>query len=373
MKSWTSPTPVSVKNRVTRMAVSGKYIWEVRYPGSLGRMRKRPPCSSSSRAPNTLGESNLGQQNQSTDPSVVTSAQVCRSPMSPCSAIAVSVMGPALREVPAPGVLAGPRHGRTPVHGAPHPCGVRVGGGSGDQAGGPPNRHAVPRHRVEVVAVRRFVAGLLIVISALSLLLASTSLWTRRHVVNTEVFVSDTQQVLAEPAVQNRIADLVTTTIMTNPDVVSAVDDAVAALPPGLQRFRSTVRDGVQSLITTGVTRLLSSDAATRLTDATLTSAHDQLVAGKPVQFTLGQAKGLVPADRLGGLAGQVLGLVPDNIGFTVVTPADNPRLYNLIDLLKSVWWWLGLVALGTLAGALGVSRHRRATLRAWAVTTVVL
>ena len=29
--------------------------------------------------------------------------------------------------------------------------------------------------------MRRFVAGLLIVISALSLLLASTSLWTRRH------------------------------------------------------------------------------------------------------------------------------------------------------------------------------------------------
>ena len=33
--------------------------------------------------PNTLGESNRGQQNQSSTPSVLTSAAVCRSPTSP--------------------------------------------------------------------------------------------------------------------------------------------------------------------------------------------------------------------------------------------------------------------------------------------------
>jgi hypothetical protein len=37
------------------------------------------------------------------------------------------------------------------------------------------------------------------------------------------------------------------------------------------------------------------------------------------------------------------------------------------------VWWWLGLLSLAALAGALGVSRRRRGTLRAWAVTTTVL
>jgi hypothetical protein len=45
--------------------------------------------ASSSRAPNTLGESNRGQQNQSTAPSVVTSAAVCRSPIMPWSRMAV--------------------------------------------------------------------------------------------------------------------------------------------------------------------------------------------------------------------------------------------------------------------------------------------
>jgi len=68
-----------------------------------------------------------------------------------------------------------------------------------------------------------------------------------------------------------------------------------------------------------------------------------------------------------------VLGLIPNDIGVTILTPSDAPQVYNAIDLLKSIWLWTGLVAVGTLAGALGVSRQRRGTLRAWSVTTLVL
>src|SRR3954471_17855131 len=92
MKSSTCPTPSLVKNRVTSTAVSGKYICFEVYSTPAGRMRKRPPLSSSSKAPNTLGESNRGQQNQSTEPSVVIRAAVCRSPINPWSAMAVSSM-----------------------------------------------------------------------------------------------------------------------------------------------------------------------------------------------------------------------------------------------------------------------------------------
>jgi hypothetical protein len=118
---------------------------------------------------------------------------------------------------------------------------------------------------------------------------------------------------------------------------------------------------------------LLTNDPFRPLTTAALTSAHDQLVNGQPVEFTLGQAKNLVPDSARDGIAGQVLDLIPNNVGVTILTPADAPQVYTAIDLLKSVWWWVGILALGTLAGALGVSRRRRATLRAWAVTTTVL
>src|SRR4051794_37784371 len=347
MKSTTWPMPSSVKNRVTRTAVSGRYICLEVYAVFAGRIRKWPPRSSSSSAPNTLGESKRGQQNQSIDPSVVTRAAVCRSPMIPCSAMAVS--SGAVTVMAATGSRA--------PGGPPHPPGVMSPRGPADHRG----------------CMRRFVTGLLILISAITLLLASTSLWTRRNVVNTQVFVSNVETMVDLPAVEARIADRVTTTVMTNPDVQAAIDEAVTVLPDRLQRFRPTVENGIRSLISAGVSRLLTSDPFRPLTEAALVSAHDQLVAGQPVRFTLGQAKQLVPQSAQDGLAGQVLALLPDDVGVTVLTPADAPEVYNAIDLLKSVWWWLGLIALATLIGALGTSRHRRATLRAWAVTSTVL
>ena len=221
--------------------------------------------------------------------------------------------------------------------------------------------------------MRRFATGLLILVSAVALLLASTSLWTRHNVVNTEVFVSNVETMVDLPPVEARINERVTETVMANPEVQDAVDQAVAVLPERLQRFRPTMENGARSVLSAGVQRLLTNDPFRPLTRATLTSAHDQLVSGQPVEFTLGQAKGLVPDSARDGIAGQVLDLLPDDVGVTILTPADAPQVYTAIDLLRSVWWWLGLLALVTLAGALGISRRRRGTLRAWAVTITVL
>jgi hypothetical protein len=221
--------------------------------------------------------------------------------------------------------------------------------------------------------MRRFVAGVLILVSALSLVLASTSLWVRQNVIDTEVFVGNVETMVDLPEVEARINERVTTTVMTNPDVQDAIDEAVAVLPDRLQQFRPTVESGIRTLISTGVQRLLTNDPFRPLTSAALTSAHDQLVNGQPVEFTLGMAKDLVPDSARDGIAGQVLDLLPDEAGVTLLTPAEAPEVYNAVDLLRSAWWWLGLIALGALAGALGVSRRRRRTLRAWAVTTTVL
>jgi hypothetical protein len=159
-------------------------------------------------------------------------------------------------------------------------------------------------------------------------------------------------------------------TIMANPDVQQAISQTVAVLPPRLQTFRPTIEDGAQNLLGRGVHVILTSPAFTRLTGEALRSAQTQLLNGQSVEFTLGQAKAVVPAQDRTGLAGQVLNLIPDNVGFTVVTKAQAPQLYTAIDLLKSLWLWLGLVSLAALAGALVVSRRRLKTLRAWAVTT---
>lgn len=43
MKSTTSPTPSGVRNRVIRIAVSGRYICFELNTSAVGRMRNRPP------------------------------------------------------------------------------------------------------------------------------------------------------------------------------------------------------------------------------------------------------------------------------------------------------------------------------------------
>src|SRR3569833_4380163 len=95
-----------------------------------------------------------------------------------------------------------------------------------------------PRPAAHRGHMRRFVTGLLVLVSAPALLVASSSLWTRRNVINTQVFVSNVETIVDLPAVEARINDRVTTTVMSNPDVQDAIDAAVSVLPPRLQQFR---------------------------------------------------------------------------------------------------------------------------------------
>src|SRR6476620_6585548 len=87
MKSTTSPTELSPRNRVTRMFESGRYICFVRVAPAQ-RTLNRPTRSPSSSAAKTEGESKRGRHSQSMSPSVETRAAVCRSPMTPWSSIA---------------------------------------------------------------------------------------------------------------------------------------------------------------------------------------------------------------------------------------------------------------------------------------------
>ncbi len=221
--------------------------------------------------------------------------------------------------------------------------------------------------------MRRFFVGLLIFVSAVCLIGSSLSLWTRRHVINTGVFVSSTQKIITNPAIQARVESAVATQVLATPQVQQTITQAVDALPPRLQQFRSSIENGASTLVTRAVRTVLTSAAFERVTSTALRNAQSQLVNGQSVTFNIGQAKAAIPPDRRTGLAGQVLNLIPNTVGVTVLTKAEHPQIYTLIDTLKVLWLWLGLAMLGTLIGAIVLSRNRRGTLRAWTVTSVVL
>jgi ligand-binding sensor domain-containing protein len=216
--------------------------------------------------------------------------------------------------------------------------------------------------------MRRFVAGLLVAVSALCVVLSSTSLWARRYVVDTEVFVSEARVMLAEPAVQVWIGSRLTDTVVQH-----AVDETAALLPPELAGFwpaveGPAVEGAVRPMVGEGVDALLTSDA---FSTGALASAHAQLLEGRPVRLTVGQAVSAVSTQNPVGPAAWLLDLLPDDIGVTVLTPQDAPHVYTAVELLKLLPWWLwtGLLAIAALVGALVVSRRPLGTVRAWAVT----
>ena len=69
-----SPTPPSVKKRVTSTAVPGRYSCFVVNGSPTGWIEKLPPFSESRMEPNRLGASKRSGQNQSIVPSLPTSA-----------------------------------------------------------------------------------------------------------------------------------------------------------------------------------------------------------------------------------------------------------------------------------------------------------
>src|SRR3954449_12443285 len=155
----------------------------------------------------------------------------------------------------------------------------------------------LPRRAREERTMRRFVVGLLLFVSAAALLLSSTSLWARQNVIDTGGFIANPEAIIAQPQVQARLAAGTAERIVDSPKVQAVVDEATAGLPPILQRFRPTVADGIRSLITTGAGQLLAAQPFRPLARAALASAHQQLVNGQPVRFTLGQAKDRLSPD----------------------------------------------------------------------------
>src|SRR3954471_2941086 len=120
-------------------------------------------------------------------------------------------------------------------------------------------RCAIPVRRGGM-AMRRFVVGLLLVVSAAALLLSSTSLWARQNVIDTGGFIGNAEAIIDQPQVRARLAAGTAERIVPHPRVKAAVDETMAGLPPVLQRFRQTVSSGIENLITTGAGQLLAAE-----------------------------------------------------------------------------------------------------------------
>jgi hypothetical protein len=231
---------------------------------------------------------------------------------------------------------------------------------------------------------RSVVATLLIVVGCILAPLSAVAVWSKNLITNTDRYVTTVAPLARDPAIQNAVANKITTEIFSRLDVPGITNQAVDALadrglPPlvatQLHALSGPLSDGVQSFVRTEVGKVVASDA---FADAWVTanrSAHQALVAALTGQTGQGVtiANGTVSINlgpfiqvvkqRLVDRGFDLANRIPDiNPSFTVLQSDLITKAQGAFSLLNTLGNWLPVVMLILLALGVYVAKgHRRA------------
>ncbi|MEV8266483.1 hypothetical protein [Microbacterium sp. NPDC076911] len=207
--------------------------------------------------------------------------------------------------------------------------------------------------------------------------------WARVELVSEDAFVATFAPLADDPGVQALIIDEAVTAIDASIDVETYTDslfDGIATLdlPPAaltaLNLLRAPAASGVQSLIETGVTKAVESDAFASVWRTALVASHRALIA----TATADDTDGIVTIANDGTLAIQ-LGPIVEELKSQMVEQGIGvasliPAISTSIDIVQSdalvlvgtiyaiavaVGWWLPVVCLALFAIGIALARRR--------------
>jgi hypothetical protein len=246
----------------------------------------------------------------------------------------------------------------------------------------------VPPSRPRRQRWRSVVATLLIVIGCILAPFSVAAVWAKNQVTNTDRYVETVTPLASDPAIQNAVANKITTEIFARLDVQGITNEAVDALaerglPPrvatSLHALSEPLASGVQSFVRDEVGKFVASDS---FKDAWVTAnrtAHQALVAAltgqtgegitvanDTVSINLGPFIQVVK-QRLVDRGFELASRIPDiNPSFTILQSDLITKAQGAFKLLNALGNWLPVVALILLALGVYVAKgHRRALLGA--------
>jgi hypothetical protein len=162
-----------------------------------------------------------------------------------------------------------------------------------------------PRHRG-----RKVIAVALIVIAGVLAPIATTGLWLRSQVTDTDRYLETVDPLVSDPAIQAYVADRVTTRLFEEVDVQTAVEDA---LPEQASFLSGALTSGLQTLVNEATLRVVQSDQFAELWASANRLAHEQVVA-----VLTGSSSGVITTKDgvvsldLSGIASEVVGQLKD-------------------------------------------------------------
>jgi hypothetical protein len=235
---------------------------------------------------------------------------------------------------------------------------------------------------------RGILVGVLIFLAAVIAPLSVVATWAHDEVSDTNRYVQTVTPLASDPAVQNAIANRISTEIFNRVDITAVTQQAVKALesrglPPNavttLNALTVPAANGIRGFVTDQVHRIVRSPQFADLWVTVNRAAHAQMVAvltgksgtavqinGNTVQLNVGVLINRVKHQLEGrgfGLASKIPAV---NAKFTLFQSADIGKVqagFNFLNTAARVLPILGLVLIGA---AVAVARsHRKALLAA--------
>jgi hypothetical protein len=237
-----------------------------------------------------------------------------------------------------------------------------------------------PQSRATPSRTRIILARVLVVLGLVLLVVSLLSNWVKREALERETFRSTSQELIAEPAIQNQLAQTMVEQLYANVDVSAQLEQK---LPPNLQALSAPIAGLSRELIDRAATELLQRPRVQSLFVSAASLAQSQTVrvlegdttrlqttGGNvvldlhPLVERLGDRFGFLPASRQ----------LPPDAGRIVLLESDElDTAQTLTQLLKDVADWIWIPALLAWGVAIWlVPGRRRKEVRAIAIGWIV-
>ena len=221
----------------------------------------------------------------------------------------------------------------------------------------------------------RILPGILIGLATLVAILGTFTTWVKVQALDTDEWASISSELLDEPEIREALSVYLVDELYEEVDVTSEVEDM---LPENLEGLAGPVSAALRGPATTGVERIIDSEAFRASWETTMRASHQVLVsilrdetrpgvstADGTVTLELGDLVRSVGANL--GLSDSFLDQIPDDAGRIVVFESDElDKAQTTVQLLDFLSWFLFVAMVILYAAAVYFAPGQRMTMLAF-------
>ena len=208
--------------------------------------------------------------------------------------------------------------------------------------------------------------GALLVIGTLLWTALGFAVWANRQALDSDNWVDTSSALLEDDDIRTAVGLFIIDRLYQSDEVEAQLAEV---FPPRLVRLAKPAAAGLKEVAQRNAGRVLGTAAALQAWETANRAAHESLiriiesdVASGDVSLQLGSLFEQMASAT--GLPPEAVEKLPPNVSELQIASGDNLQTArDMLDLFKTLMWVLLVLSVGALAGAIVLSRDRRATI----------